>query len=350
VLWIGTGGGGINKFDRQTRIFNHYTTADGLANNFVYRILEDNRGNLWLSTNKGISRFSPSTGMFKNYGLRAGLQGYNFNFGAFYKSQKGEMFFGGVCGINAFYPDRIEDNRHVPPIVITGFELFNRSLDTGDHLPLPKHITQTKEIILSHKHNIFSLEFAALDYSNPGKNQYKYMMEGLHDHWIYLGHQCDITFSGLAPGEYVFRVTGSNNDGVWNEQGTSLKIIIKPPFWQTWWFRALVLLLVGLLLFTWHQSRMKRLSLQLKTEKEMNRLFTKYQISNREQEIIHLILKGKSNKEIEDTLFISIPTVKFHIYSIYRKVKVKNRLELIRFILESVKINYQTVSGPHQEE
>jgi DNA-binding CsgD family transcriptional regulator len=137
---------------------------------------------------------------------------------------------------------------------------------------------------------------------------------------------------------------------VWNEQGTSLKIVIKPPFWQTWWFRALGLLVVGLLLFTWHQTRMKRLSLQLKTEKEMNRLFTKYQISNREQEIIHLILKGKSNKEIEDTLFISLPTVKFHIYSIYKKMKVKNRLELIRLILESVKINDQTVSVPHREE
>ena len=113
---------------------------------------------------------------------------------------------------------------------------------------------------------------------------------------------------------------------------------------------ALVLLLVVLLLFTWHQTRVKRLSLQLKTEKEMNRLFTKYQISNREQEIIHLILKGKSNKDIEDTLFISLPTVKFHIYSIYKKMKVKNRLELIRLILESVKINYQTVSVTHQEK
>jgi DNA-binding CsgD family transcriptional regulator len=176
------------------------------------------------------------------------------------------------------------------------------------------------------------------------------MMEGLHDHWIYLGYKSDITFSGLAPGEYVFRVAGSNNDGVWNERGTSLKIIIKPPFWQTWWFRALVLLLVGLLLFTWHQTRMKRVSLQLKTEKEMNRLFTKYQISNREQEIIHLILKGKTNKEIEDTLFISLPTVKFHIYSIYKKMKVKNRLELIRIILESVKTNHQPVSDSHHEE
>jgi DNA-binding CsgD family transcriptional regulator len=126
------------------------------------------------------------------------------------------------------------------------------------------------------------------------------------------------------------------NDGIWNEEGTSIKIIITPPFYSTWWFRGLVLLFLVVIVYLWHQSRIKRLTLRLKTEKEMERITEKYNISPREHEILDLIMKGKSNKEIEDALFISMPTVKTHISNIYKKFAVKNRLELIRSIQKSL--------------
>lgn len=336
-LWIGTSGGGLNRFDRENKRFIHYTTRDGLPNNIINGILEDSQGCLWLSTNRGISRFNPSTKVFKNYDLRAGIQGQKFNLGAYYKNQTGEMFFGGVNGLNSFYPDRITGNLNIPPVVITHFKRFNQPVTIGGDSPLQKHISYTSELTLSYRENFFSLEFAALDYTNPSQNQYKYKMEGLHNDWVYLGTKHDVNFAGLPPGEYIFRVKGSNSDGTWNEEGTSLKVIITPPFWAAWWFRGLCVILAAALIYLWHQSRLKRLTLQLKTETELERIFRKYNISNREQEIIQLILKGKSNKEIEDSLYISLPTVKSHIYSVYRKLGVKNRLELINFIQKTIK-------------
>jgi DNA-binding CsgD family transcriptional regulator len=176
-----------------------------------------------------------------------------------------------------------------------------------------------------------------MDYANPSNNRFRCMLEGLHDHWIDLGTKHDVTFTGLEPGEYIFRIKGSNNDGVWNEQGTSLKIIINPPFWKTWWFRTLCTLALLGLLFTWHRKRMANLCLQLKSEAEMERLFEKHNISSREREIIQLILKGKTNKDIEDDLYISVRTVKNHVYNIYQKFGVSTRLELIHEIQKSVK-------------
>ncbi len=337
-VWVGTYGGGLNKLDPEKETCTHYRERNGLPNDVVYGILPDETGCLWLSTNKGISKFDPRTETFKNYTVEDGLQSNEFNVGAYYKGKSGEMFFGGVNGFNAFYPHRVTDNKNIPPIVITDFQLFNKPVAGGADSPLKKHISETEEITLSYKQNVFSFNFVALNFIIPEKNRYKYKMEGIHDNWLDLGHKHDITFTGLEPGEYVLRIKGSNNDGVWNEEGTSLKIIITPPFWKTWWFRVLVVSVLLFLLFTWHRSRMKRLSLQLRTEKEMSRLFTKYNISEREQEILRLIMKGKSNKDIEDTLFISLPTVKSHIYRIYKKMKVKSRLELIRLVQQSVKM------------
>ena len=184
--------------------------------------------------------------------------------------------------------------------------------------------------------DVFSFEFAALNYTAPAKNRYAYKLEGLEDKWIQLNHKREIILSSLPPGKYVLRVKGSNNDGIWNEEGTSIKILITPPFYSTWWFRGLVLLFLVAIVYLWHQSRMKRLTLRLKTEREIERMVEKYNISTREQDILNLIMKGKSNQEIEDTLFISMHTVKTHISNIYKKFAVKNRLELIRLIQQSI--------------
>lgn len=335
TIWCGTYEAGLSRLNRETGTFTSYSTTDGLPDHVVRGILEDQRGFLWLSTPRGLSRFNPYTKEFRNYGLGTGIQSLVFKSNAFLKSRRGEMFFGGVNGINAFFPDKIEDNPHIPPIVISGLKVFRKRSGTAAKYET-RDLAYSDELVLSYNDNIFSLDFAALEFSNPSANQYKYKLEGIQDDWIHLGNRHDITFSGLEPGTYTFMVTGSNNDGKWNPRATSLKITIIPPFWKTWWFKTFLLLVLALLVFLWQQARVKRLSLQLETEKEMNRLFTKHKISAREQEIVHLIMEGKSNKAIEDTLFISMSTVKKHVYNIYRKTNVNSRLELIRHIQKAV--------------
>jgi tRNA A-37 threonylcarbamoyl transferase component Bud32/sugar lactone lactonase YvrE len=247
-LWIGTMGGGLNQFDRERKTFKHYLEKDGLPNMTINGILGDDEGNLWLSTNKGISKFDPKSESFKNYDMRDGLQGNEFNGGAYFKSGDGEMFFGGSNGFNAFYPYKITDNPHVPPIVITDFQILNDPVKIGPNSPLKQSITETKEIVLTHEDNVFSFEFAALDFSNPKKNKYLYKMEGFKKEWNKRdSDRRFVTYTNLDPGKYVFRVKGSNNDGKWNEEGTAIKIIIIPPFWKTWWFYLLAVLAFAIL-------------------------------------------------------------------------------------------------------
>lgn len=242
ILWIGTWGGGLNRFDRLKGTFTHYLEKDGLPNEYIYGILGDDDGYLWMSTNKGISKFDPKSGIFKNYNARDGLQSNEFNAGAYYKSADGEIFFGGINGFNAFYPHEIPNNTHVPPVVITAFQILNEPVGIGGDSPLKQTIIETKEITLSYLDYFFSFEFAALDFTNPDKNKYAYKMEGFNKEWIQTGAKRRFaTYTNLDSGEYVFHVKGSNNDGVWNTQGTSIKISITPPYWETWWFYVFVI-------------------------------------------------------------------------------------------------------------
>ncbi|UCE05776.1 MAG: SpoIIE family protein phosphatase [bacterium] len=254
TLWIGTYGGGLNKLvlskvegsDRIKVEFTYFTKNVGLPNNIVYGILSDDQGNLWLSTNKGLSKFNPQTETFINYDVNDGLQSNEFNTGAYYKSSSGEMFFGGINGFNAFYPDRI-DNPYIPPVVITKFKKFSKIVRSD--------ISDTEEIELSYRDNYLSFEFVALDYTNPQQNQYRYRMEGFDEDWIDAGTRRFATYTNLDPGEYVFKVKGSNSDGKWNEQGVSIKIIIKPPFWKTWWFIILSAMFLTVIGYTWIRQR-----------------------------------------------------------------------------------------------
>ena len=243
-LWVGTEGGGLNRVNKATGLSEHFTTQDGLPDNTIYGILPDDTGHLWLSTNRGLSKFNPKTGVFRNFDEADGLQNNEFNRMAYFKSTRGELFFAGVSGINAFYPDEIKDNDHVPNIAITEFRVGNQKISHFDTLsPLNRTITATDEIKLKYDQNMISFAFAALDYVNPGKNRYAYQMEGLSDQWIDAGNRRLANFTNLDPGTYVFRVKGSNNDGLWNEEGASIKIIISPPLWQTWWAYVVYLLL-----------------------------------------------------------------------------------------------------------
>jgi ligand-binding sensor domain-containing protein/signal transduction histidine kinase len=239
MLWIGTGGGGLNRFDRETEQFTHYRYKEknGLPNDVIYGILEDEKGFLWLSTNNGLSKFDPRTETFKNYDASDGLQSNEFNGGAYYQSSDGEMFFGGVNGFNAFYPDQIEDNPYVPPVVLTSLTQGGQDVDVG------KAAENVTEATFHWPNNFFEFEFAALSYSQPGENQYAYMLEGLED-WVYVGTRRFGRYTNLPGGTYTLKIKGSNNDRVWNEKGASVTLTIVPPFWGTWWFRAVVALIV----------------------------------------------------------------------------------------------------------
>lgn len=244
VLWVGTWGGGLDKFDKTTETFTHFTEKDGLPNGVIYGILGDAVGNLWLSTNNGLSKLDPRTKTFRNYDVDDGLQSNEFNQGASFKSPapRDEMFFGGINGFNRFHPERINDNPRPPPIVLTAFMKFDKlvKLDTS--------ITEITRLKLSYQDNFFSFAFAALDYTNPAKNQYAYKLEGFDEEWIYCGTRRYASYTNLDGGKYIFRVKGANSDGIWNEDGIAMQIIVAPPFWKTWWFislSALAVLFVG---------------------------------------------------------------------------------------------------------
>ena len=261
TLWVGTDGG-LNQYRADQDSFSHYNMKDGLPSDVICGILEDDNGNLWISTNNGLSKFEPRTGTFKNYDSRDGLQSNEFTNGACCRSSDGKMFFGGINGFNIFAPAAIKDNPHKPPIVITDLQIFNKSVGIGEEVNgriiLEKHISATREIELSYRHSGISFEYAGLHYAAPDRNQYAYKMVGLEKEWNHVGNRRFATYAHLASGTYEFKVKGSNNDGVWNETGTSIKIIIPPPPWRTWWAYTLYgLVFIGIIGAYVHSQRKK---------------------------------------------------------------------------------------------
>lgn len=263
LLWLGTAGGGLNRFDRRTGAFTHYTEANGLPSNYIYGILTDRVGNLWLSTNNGLCRFDPLSGKINNYDARDQLQGNEFNAGAFFESDSGEMFFGGISGFNQFYPESIGDNNYVPPIAITECQINNKPVPLGPATDIRRQNgAPAKEISLSYTDLTIMFSFTALNFSNSERNRYAYRLTGFQDDWVPLGKRRTITFTHLDPGEYLFHVKGSNNDGVWNETGTSVRITIQPPFWRTWWAYTLILAMVLAVMFGFRRYELNRLRLK----------------------------------------------------------------------------------------
>jgi signal transduction histidine kinase/ligand-binding sensor domain-containing protein/DNA-binding response OmpR family regulator len=266
-LWIGTWAG-LNKFDHETQTFRAFRKEDGLSDNVVYGMLEDESGNFWVSTNQGISKFDPVKISFKNYNTADGLQAQEFIRGSYLKTRSGELFFGGVNGFNSFYPAEIQDNPYVPPVYITNFWIYLDLIKPGTNSPLKSNITETKQIVLPYHQNEFSFEFAALSYSQSFKNTYSYFLEGYDKMWHHSGTQRRASYAKVPPGSYTFRVKATNNDGVWNEKGTALKIKITPPWWQTWGAYA-VYILAAIGLFYWYRQSLinrERLKNDLKLE------------------------------------------------------------------------------------
>ncbi len=249
-LWIGTKGG-LNKFDYGKKRFTKFTRENSdLPNNVILGIVE--KGNfLWVSTNNGICRIDKKTYKMKSFDIGNGLQSNEFLAGSFYKKNDGEILFGGIDGFNAFYPSKIKDNPHKPPIVITGFQVSNQYIQTDTV------ISSKKLIILDHIQNDISFDFVALDYIFPQKNKYKYFLEGNDREWTDAGYRRFAKYTNLKPGEYVFKVIGSNNDDVWNKEGTSIKIIIKPAFWQTLWFKISLIILILVIIILIYKIRIR---------------------------------------------------------------------------------------------
>ena len=247
-LWVGTYGGGLGRLDREAAQFHRYTTADGLANDFVYGLLEDDRGQLWISTNRGLSQLDPATENFTNYLPQHGLQSDEFNTGAYFKSSSGTLYFGGVKGFNYFNPEallllqRRQQDYH-PEVTLTNFTIMGQPLATSPGLLAPGTVR------LTHADKFFSFELAVLDYHQPEKNQFRYKLEGFNRGWVDNGNRHFASYTNLDPGSYRLRYQGADSNGSWNE-GPPLRIFITPPFWQTWWFALIILVLLVLAVLT----------------------------------------------------------------------------------------------------
>lgn len=304
LIWIGTDGGGLNRFDKKTKKFKRYThdpARTSLSHNRVLGLCEDRHGNLWIGTHQGLNYLNPETEEFTTYGTKEGLPGEmilgiledaNGNIWAgtnkgliklnpetrqvevfteadglqpgdlsqaSCKSRNGAMYIGGKTGFSEFFPEKMISSDYEPPLVLTGFEIFNRpvpvSLSTHANSILTQPISKTREIVLSHKHSVFSIQFASLNYTNPDRKLYSYTLEGFDQEWNHVSPVHSATYTNLDPGNYVFKVKAVNRSGNLSAHTTELRIVIRPPFWKTWWFRMVAVLSVGGLVLGWYAYR-----------------------------------------------------------------------------------------------
>ena len=267
-LWVSTYYG-LNVLNEKKGTFRHFYKKNGLPENIIYSVIEDTQNNLWIATKNYLSKFNPKTEKFKTFNKGNGMSINEFHPGASLKASNGKMYFGGVNGVIEFYPDSIQNNTYTPPIVLTDFKISNQSVpikktestNKKDAFLLDKNINLLDTIRLSYLDNIFSFEFAALDYVHSSSNQYAYRMKGFNEDWILSNADNRIaTYTNLDSGTYVFEVKGSNNDGIWNEDSNTVVIIITPPWWKTYWayFLYSIIFLTSFFGFIqWRASKLK---------------------------------------------------------------------------------------------
>jgi signal transduction histidine kinase/CheY-like chemotaxis protein/ligand-binding sensor domain-containing protein len=287
-LWIGTEGTGLAVYDLERQTLQQFTEKDGLGGSTVYALLEDPQGNLWMSTNSGLTKWDAREKKFYNYDDSDGLQNGKFNSSSFlYDKKTGVMAFAGTEGVTLFRPEQIKQNTLSPRVMITGFQLFNKPVGVNnsaqDGFALQEAINQSKEITLKHDQSVFTFEYTALNYAYPEKCAYAYKMEGFDKDWNYVDTKRTATYTNLDPGEYTFRVKASNDDGVWNEQGASIELIITPPYWQTWWFKSAIAIIVIGSVYTFFQRRVNAVKRQKAELEEEVRLQTAEVVSKKEE-------------------------------------------------------------------
>ena len=248
-IWIATEGDGLNQYIEKENRFIHYNKKTGFPSDNLYAVYDDNSGNLWMSSKDGIIKFDPETKESIVFGIDDGLQGTQFLFGAFHKGKSGQIYFGGNDGINHFYPDSIKLSTFVPNLVFTSLKINGTEIvankEYNGKVLISKSLSYTDELTLSYRENIFSIEFAALDYSSPQNIRYKYQIQGVTKDWTEVSAKDNkLSFTNLAPGTYPVSIKSTNGDGVWCKNTCNLILIITPPFWQTWWFRLIIILLI----------------------------------------------------------------------------------------------------------
>ncbi len=253
-VWIGTFGGGLNLYHPESDSFTYYLEKDGLPNGVVYGILEDPKGNLWMSTNFGISRFNPETKTFRNFDEGDGLQSNEFNSSAYAKGRDGEFYFGGINGLTVFQPISITDNPYAPQVNLISL--------TQDDKPIAvdSSVETTKNVTLKWPQNSLEFEFAALSYNQPNKNQYAYILEGFDTNWHFIETKRNGRYTNLPGGQYTLLLKGTNSDGVWNSSSVRISVNVIPPFWQTMWFR--VLLSMAFVVVVFSGARLRTRSIQ----------------------------------------------------------------------------------------
>lgn len=299
ALWLGTNGIGLIYFNPDKKTTALYNEKTGLANNVIYGIQQDNRtGNLWLSTNKGLSELDPEKLEVRNYNRTDGLQGNQYNPGSTFKYSDGTLLFGGINGMDAFVPGRIETSSYLPDIVFTSFFLNNVELNVEDTLsPLKENIILTESIDLKHSQNSFSVEFAILEYSFSERNQYAYMLEGLNDSWQDIGSERKATFTNLNPGKYTLKVKASNSDGVWTPTEKTLSIRIHPAWWQTTLFKIAIIALFAVTAISIVRVRINYL---LRQKRKLKRKVTQRtnELKLKNEELTEKIEEIRSQNEI----------------------------------------------------
>ncbi|WP_114790754.1 two-component regulator propeller domain-containing protein [Niabella yanshanensis] len=334
-LWAGQQG--LYLYDEAQDQFFLYKDRAGLSADFIKGILEDETGIFWISTSNGIVRYHPEKNTFKRYSTVDGLQSREFEAGAYYKTKNGQMLFGGVNGYNAFYPSQFQVNLFLPPVYFTELYLSNERITPGNTAGiLPNDLAYTNALTLSYSQATFSVEFAALNYINTEQNQYAFRMVGLDDQWNLSGTARRATYTNLAPGKYTFEVKAANNDGVWNTNPARLSVYITPPFWQTWWFKMLVIVIV--LIATYLLISMKRRyeiqQIEKSKSEEMHQMQLQFftNISHEFRTPLSLILGPLEKIQKED------PHSPFYHYYVTMHRNASRLMELITVLMDFRKV------------
>ncbi len=333
-IWFGTMGGGLNKYVEGSELLNgtfiHFTTKNGLANNSVKEIIIDNDENLWLGTNKGLTRFNPDTYKIRNFNHKDGLQSLEFVELAGCKRADGEILMGGVNGFNAFYPNEIEEDTTPPIVFFTKLEIANKEIKynepVNNDIILTKPLNITNEIVLRHTDNNFTIHFVALHLANPEYNQYKYMLEGYDKEWITTSAKTRFAkYTNLKQGEYIFKVTAANSDGYWMHTPRFVKIIIKPPLYKTTLFK--ILTIVSLMIVV-TSLLLLRLYITRKQKKELESIVTE-----RTTELMEQNIRLEESKE---EIMVQKEELEFHKYNL--ETIVNKRTDALKKALESAKL------------
>ncbi|MCX7954025.1 MAG: SpoIIE family protein phosphatase [Bacteroidales bacterium] len=288
ILWIGTASG-LNKYNKKTGVFEYITTADGLPNGTIYEVIQDTKGYIWMSTNRGLARYDPLSKKISSYDIFDGLQGLEFNNGASFYYNNKIMYFGGVNGINYFNPEELPSNPFPPNVLITKYEKIDAQGKFHQN-----SLIGIDTLVINHNDNTIVFYFSALEFTTPHKNRFMYFVEGLNENWINIGNRNFISFSNIPPGEYTLKVKASNNDLLWSEQFASLKIIVYPPFYKTTWAILLYILFAFIIMYLYIRSRIHKLEVanQLLQEKQLASL----EIAKQKEEL------AIKNKNITDSL------------------------------------------------